>query len=127
MERLRRLSLVAYGSGKNTIRQIGYDIREGRPPYLPTPDDFNRILKGEPPAKVQTGQIGDLAPQVGRPFLVVHPSQDNGAYYNINIIALNGLINEKLQVRFNRSQKLWERQYTITRGNRVIEKRGWNR
>jgi hypothetical protein len=70
--------------------------------------------------------LGDIVPTIATPVGVLHPAIDKGALYNINIFALNGFTNEKLEVRFNRDTGSWERQLTITRGIHQIRKQDWN-
>jgi hypothetical protein len=60
------------------------------------------------------------------PMGVFHPSPDKGVLYNINVFALNGMTNEKLDIRFNQHTGLWERRLNIFRGDRRIRTLDWN-
>lgn len=119
------VSLIAVTSGTHVIREARYQLTEGRPPYLPTQAEFNDLLAGRLPPGVIAGPLGDVVPAISTPVRVMHPSLEQVAYYNINIYALNGTTNEKLEVRYNAGA--WERKFTITRNNKVLRRSDWAR
>ena len=120
------LSLQAVVNGKNVVRDVRCAIEEGRPPYTFTHDFVDDVLSGKVPKGVTPCQLGNVVPGLATSVAVLHPPPDKGAFYNINVYAFNGTTNEKLEVRFNQSKGLWERQLTITRGNHQIRKLDWN-
>ena len=92
------------------------------------PSNFaDDLFSGKVPQGVTLFTLGDIVPTIATPVGVLHPAIDKGALYNINIFALNGFTNEKLEVRFNHDTGSWERQLTITRGNHQIRKQDWNK
>jgi hypothetical protein len=116
------MSLIAAVRGKNVIRGVAYELTEGRPPYVPTDAQMNDILAG----RAASTTLGDLTPQSGRLIgRVLHPSIKDGGYYNINMLALNGSVNEKLEVRYDSAKHRWNRKMTVTRVNKVIFTSDW--
>lgn len=116
------LSLMAVVHGKNVIRGVMYELTEGRPPYIPTDAQMNDILAG----RSRNVTIGDLTPSASRLLgNVLHPSLAKGGYYNINMFALNGSVNEKLEVRYEPGG-FWNRTLTVTRLNTVVFKSDWH-
>jgi hypothetical protein len=120
------VSLVATTSGKHPIRDARYVMNEGRPPYLLSDTARNDILAGRTPPGVEVFQLGTVIPAQATPAGVKHPSLKKGAYYNINIFALNGSVNEKLEVRYVDAIRQWDRQLTVMRGNKIVRQSSWN-
>jgi hypothetical protein len=115
------LSLMAVVHGKNVIRGVMYELTEGRPPYIPTDAQMNDILAG----RSRNVTIGDLTPATSRLLgNVLHPSLAEGGYSNINLFALNGSVNEKLEVRYEPGGH-WNRTITVTRVDTVVFKSDW--
>jgi len=93
------VSLVAVTSGRHVIRGVRYSLNEGRPPYLPSDKQLNEIIAGRTPEGTIMGQLGEIVPAISTPVRVMHPPLSTGGYYNINVTAINGMTNEKLEVR----------------------------
>ena len=55
------MSLTAYVKGTHTIRQVNYEMIEGRPPYLPTDKSLNDFMAGRHP-NIQLGDIPGVDP-----------------------------------------------------------------
>lgn len=119
------VALIASASGKNVIRDVFYTMNEGRPPNILTEADLNDIITGRLRPGTLSGQLGNVVPHRTTPVGVMHPSLQNGAYYNITLFALNGYVNETLELRYETDKPRWNRELTITRGNRVIRHLGW--
>jgi hypothetical protein len=79
------------------IREPHWRMNEGHPPYLLSLQDMKNILAGKNARGVTSGNLRDLAPGMSYAFMVLHPPLDKESYYNINVDALNGSTNEKLQ------------------------------
>ncbi len=117
------LSLRTVVHGKYVIRGVRYEITEGRPPYIPTNQQINDLLTGRFHGSAQVGELHPAVTMIlGR---VYHPSLKDGGYYNINIDAMNGNVNEKLEVRYEPTLQNWNRSITVTRNSTVIFSSNW--
>jgi hypothetical protein len=117
------VSLAGVVHGKYRVHNVTYSLTVGRPPYIPTDEQINEIIKNGPPATI----VGDLSPAHVQPLrVVVHPLTDGG-YYNINLSASNGDWNEKLEVRSMTHQPRWDWKITLkrTKDDSVVYEQGW--
>ena len=125
------VALLASVSGPDkeklhTIREPHWRMNEGHPPYLLNLQDMKNILSGKNARGVTSGNLRDLAPGMSYPFMVLHPPMDKESYYNINIDALNGSTNEKLQIRYDKNSKVWDWKMAVTRGSAVLYESDWS-
>jgi hypothetical protein len=117
------VSLAGAVHGGYRVHNVTYSLTIGRPPYVPTDEQTNEIIKNGPSGTL----VGDLSPAHIQPLrVVVHPLTDGG-YYNINLSASNGDWNEKLAVRPMRHQPRWDWKVTLKRAkdDKVVYEQGW--
>jgi hypothetical protein len=116
-------SLAATVEGDYVIRQVNYNLIEGRPPYKPSPQALNDLLAGR---NVNT-VIGDIAPHLITTInRVVHPPLDQEGFYTLNIFALNGHLTETIETRYERMPSPhWNRRITVKRDGKPDFIKDW--
>jgi hypothetical protein len=121
------MSLTAIVHGKYVIRGVGYTLNEGAPidPNNREQRDayINEFMAGRSNRLVN---VGDMTPKsvlvLGR---VLKPSLTDIVHYNVTISALNGPINESLDVKYDSVRHQWNEKVTISRRDDVVWKHDW--
>lgn len=116
--------LFANVVGSHTVRQVSYAMAEGCDPVKPTDAQLRKmLLEGNKP----TTLLGDMATPFNKRLAIVHPALSKVTCYSLTFFALNGAVNEKLYVRFNRDKMAWGGRVLVKRGNTVVLDRDWDR